>query len=134
MVRKRPRSDVTYTYQTITTPQTTVEVSYTIQASGKIRVAVTYHGSSWITIIASLWLTLCHADPSDALLFIRVVRRLIQIEWLVGCWRIEVTGLPVTPYLVPQDCGVHMATDWVTIYRQAVLDNCLHEPVETGEV
>ena len=29
----------------------------------------------------------------------------------------EIQGLPVTGYLVPQDCGVHMKTKWVTLYR-----------------
>ena len=35
---------VTYTYETITTPETTVLVSYTVDVSGKIRVDVHYHG------------------------------------------------------------------------------------------
>ena len=35
----------------------------------------------------------------------------------------EVEGLPVTPYLVPQDCGVHMDTEWVEVYRGSSLDN-----------
>ena len=35
----------------------------------------------------------------------------------------EVKGLPVTPYLVPQDCGMHMDTQWVQVRRSRVLDN-----------
>ena len=35
----------------------------------------------------------------------------------------EVKGLPVTPYLVPQDCGMHMDTQWVKVRRSRVLDN-----------
>ena len=35
----------------------------------------------------------------------------------------EVEGLPVTPYLVPQECGMHMDTEWVTVKRSMVLDN-----------
>ena len=35
----------------------------------------------------------------------------------------EVEGLPVTPYLVPQECGMHMDTEWVTVKRSTVLDN-----------
>ena len=34
-----------------------------------------------------------------------------------------VEGMPVTPYLVPQDCGMHMRTERVTVTRDAVLDN-----------
>ena len=35
----------------------------------------------------------------------------------------EVEGLPVTPYLVPQECGMHVDTEWVTVKRSKVLDN-----------
>ena len=34
----------------------------------------------------------------------------------------EVKGLPVTPYLVPQDCGMHMDSDWVEICRSTGLN------------
>lgn len=34
-----------------------------------------------------------------------------------------VQGLPVTPYLVPQDCGVHMQTSEVVITRNRTLNN-----------
>ena len=36
---------------------------------------------------------------------------------------IEVEGLPVTPYLVPQECGMHMETECVTVYRKDTLNN-----------
>jgi hypothetical protein len=35
---------LTYTYETITVPATTVDVSYTVHADGKIHVLVHYHG------------------------------------------------------------------------------------------
>ena len=38
-----------------------------------------------------------------------------------GEWKVD--GLPVTPYLVPQDCGVHMDTDWLQVRRSSVLAN-----------
>ena len=34
----------------------------------------------------------------------------------------EVQGLPVTPYMVPQDCGMHMQTKWLEIVRKTSLD------------
>lgn len=39
----------------------------------------------------------------------------------------EITGMPVTPYLVPQDCGMHMDTKWVSIYRTKELSNVKKE-------
>lgn len=38
----------------------------------------------------------------------------------------QVKGLPVTKYLVPQDCGVHMDTKWVEIYRNSTLNRADH--------
>ena len=35
----------------------------------------------------------------------------------------EVSGLPVTPYLVPQECGMHMDTEWLTVRRLSSLAN-----------
>lgn len=124
---------VTYTYQTITTPQTTVGVSYTIQASGKIRVAVTYHGQAGLPSLPVFGLRFVMPTPATRFIYQGLSGETYPDRMAGGmAGEYEVTGLPVTPYLVPQDCGVHMATDWVTIYRQAVLDNRLREPVETG--
>ena len=38
-----------------------------------------------------------------------------------GVYTVE--GLPVTPYMVPQECGMHMDTKWVEVTRDTVLDN-----------
>ena len=35
----------------------------------------------------------------------------------------KVAGLPVSPYLVPQECGMHMETKWVELTRNQTLDN-----------
>ena len=35
----------------------------------------------------------------------------------------DVEGLPVTPYLVPQECGMHMESDWVEVTRDTSLSN-----------
>ena len=35
----------------------------------------------------------------------------------------HVAGLPVTPYLVPQECGMHMQTSQLTVTRSATQNN-----------
>ena len=35
----------------------------------------------------------------------------------------QIDDISLTPYLVPQECGMRMDTDWVEIYRGACLDN-----------
>ena len=43
----------------------------------------------------------------------------------------EVKGLPVTPYMVPQDCGMHMETKWVEVRRNTQLSN-MANPAESS--
>ena len=43
----------------------------------------------------------------------------------------HVDGLPVTPYLVPQECGMHMDTRWVEIERDTQLSNVRQGGVST---
>ena len=113
---------VTYTYQTITTPQTTVEVSYTIQASGKIRVAVTYHGQAGLPSLPVFGLRFVMPTPATRFIYQGLSGETYPDRMAGGmAGEYEVTGLPVTPYLVPQDCGVHMATDWV---KMCIRDRC----------
>ena len=35
----------------------------------------------------------------------------------------HVDGLPVTPYMVPQECGMHMQNDWVKVTRATTQNN-----------
>ena len=45
----------------------------------------------------------------------------------------EVEGLPVTRYLVPQDCGMHMDTEWLEVYRKTTLSNVKSQAEKNGE-
>ena len=51
--------------------------------------------------------------------------RHIQIEKQVPkkVFIYEVTDLSLTPYLVPQECGMRMDTEWLEISRHTSLDN-----------
>lgn len=50
--------------------------------------------------------------------------KLIRTGWQAAFPGVyEVEGLPVTPYMVPQECGMHMNTKSVTVYRSKTLDN-----------
>ena len=44
----------------------------------------------------------------------------------------EVKGLPVTPNLVPQECGLHMESKRVTVLRNTVLDNTAQKLRRSG--
>lgn len=116
--------EVIFHYETLTMPSTLVVVSYLVTADGAIRVAVHYKG---------------HKDLPELPVFgLRVVMptKAIGYEYdglsgetypdrmaggVSGTY--QVTGLPVTRYLVPQDNGVHMNTNWLTVTRDSTLNN-----------
>lgn len=113
-----------FQYQTITVPQTEVIVGYGIHADGAIRVDVHYCGKSGLPEL-----------PVFGMRFIMPTRAVsYRYEGLSGETYpdrmaggepgiYEIDGLPVTRYLVPQDCGVHMQTQWLEVCRNTTLHN-----------
>lgn len=113
-----------FTYETVTTPKTNVKVSYQVDCQGKIHVTAEYKGKKRLPEL-----------PVFGMRFIMPTKAAgYRYEGLSGetypdrkaggeqgVYQIE--GLPVTPYLVPQDCGMHMDTRWVEVCRNRVLDN-----------
>lgn len=121
---KAEKISIEFVYTTISTPSTEVSVAYTVETDGKIRVDVHYIGNSTLPQL-----------PVFGMRFIMPTKAVsYQYEGLSGetypdrmaggvpgIYTVE--GLPVTPYLVPQDCGVHMETKWLRIYRNTVQSN-----------
>lgn len=115
---------VTFTYKTITIPSTEIDVTYEVNNEGKLTVNVHYYGKEGL--------------PSLPLFGMRFVMptKAVCYEYeglsgetypdrmaggIEGKYRVE--GLPVTPYLVPQDCNVHMNTKNLVVYRTTTLNN-----------
>lgn len=118
------RVKMSYEYETLTVPVTKVEVSYEVDCEGVIYVDVHYRGKEGLPEL-----------PVFGMRFIMPTKA-VYYEYeglsgetypdrmaggIPGVYRIE--GMPVTPYLVPQDCGVHMNTKWVKVYRNQTLSN-----------
>ncbi len=115
---------ITYTYNTITIPSTKVEVSYKIVPDGSIQVTAHYYGKKKLPQL-----------PLFGMRFIMPTKAVgFEYEGLSGetypdrmyggipgVYQVE--GLPVTKHLIPQDCGVHMETEWVNIYRDHTRSN-----------
>lgn len=115
---------IEFLYETITVPSTQVSVAYEVAADGGILVRVHYHGKSGLPEL-----------PVFGMRFIMPTRAVsYKYEGLSGETYpdrmaggergiFEVEGLPVTRYLVPQDCGMHMKTEWLEVYRNTTLSN-----------
>lgn len=116
--------EIIFTIETTTTPKTTVEVAYLVQANGDIRVTQHFHGQKGLPEL-----------PLLGMRFIMpTVAKYFEYEGLSGetypdrlaggiPGKYKIAGLPVTPYLVPQDYGMHMQTKWLVITRDQTLNN-----------
>ena len=125
--------EITFTYETITTPKTTVLVSYLLHPDGKIQVKAKYNGKEGLPelpvfgmrfIMPTKAVGFCYDGLSGETYPDR------RDGGVPGTYYVE--GLPVTPYLVPQECGMHVETNWVEIYRDSVLDNRRRPIKRTG--
>ena len=124
---------VTFTYETITVPATTVDVTYTVTADARINVACVFHGKEglpqlpvfgWRLIMPTLATGFTYEGLSGETYPDR------KAGGVLGVY--EVKGLPVTPYMVPQECGMHMDTQWAAIRRDTTQSNVREEIPETA--
>lgn len=120
---------ITYIYETITVPAATVTVNYTVDAAGEIRVDVHYKGAEGLPGLPVFGMRFVMPTAADKYIYKGLSGETYPDRMAGGVeGTYEVEGLPVTPYMVPQDCGMHMHTDWVEVYRSTTLDNSNQNP------
>lgn len=124
---------VTFHYETITVPATTVDVTYTVTADGRIRVTSTYHGKAGLPQLPVFGLRMIMPTMATGFTYEGLSGETYPDRKAGGVPGVyEVKGLPVSPYLVPQECGMHMDTQWVTITRSTVQSNVGRDLPATG--
>ena len=124
---------VTFTYETITVPATTVDVTYTVTADCNIRVDCTYHGKEGLPQLPVFGLRFIMPTLATGFTYEGLSGETYPDRKHGGVSGVyEVKGLPVTPYMVPQECGMHMDTEWVKITRNTVLSNVRNCPPESS--
>ena len=122
---------VIFVYETITTPATEVKVTYTVIGTGSIKVDVHYFGAKGLPELPVFGLrfimpTLAERYVYDGLSGETYPDRKKGAH--EGVFVID--DLSLTPYLVPQECGVHMDTHHVKVYRRKSLDNSRDDAFE----
>lgn len=116
--------EIGFEHETITVPQTTVDVIYHVAADGALRVTATYHGKSGLPELPVFGMRFIMPTAAEGYIYQGLSGETYPDRMTGGIPGVyEVDGLPVTPYLVPQDCGVHMETEWLEIRRGSDLDN-----------
>lgn len=112
-------AQVRYVYETATRPQAEVEILYTARP-GVLEVRFEYRGVAGLAELPVCGLrfvmpTLATSYEWEGLSGETYPDRMKGAEH--GTFRAE--GLPVTPYIVPQECGMHLQTDRLSINTAA---------------
>lgn len=125
--------EIIFTYETITNPKTQIKVSYLVDSNGEIRVNVYYYGQQGLPELPVFGLRMIMPTCADKYVYEGLSGETYPDRMAGGEKGIyEISGLPVTPYLVPQDCGMHMNTRSLTVYRSTELDNTHKEKQTTS--
>ncbi len=120
---------VTYTFETLTVPAARVEVTYTVTADGKINVACRYFGQKGLPQMPVFGLRMVMPTHATGFTYEGLSGETYPDRMAGGVPGVyEVKGLPVTPYMVPQDCGMHMETKWLEVRRDTQLANTKNPP------
>ena len=118
------RVALTFRYETITAPAARVDVTYDVTADGRIRVTCAYHGAKGLPELPVFGLRLVMPTKAVGYTYEGLSGETYPDRMAGGVPGVyEVTGLPVTPYVVPQECGMHMQTKWVRVTRDSALSN-----------
>lgn len=125
--------EIIFTYETITVPSASVTVSYLTEPGGEILVSVHYFGKAGLPELPVFGMRFVMPSRADGFCYEGLSGETYPDRMAGGIRGIyETEGLPVTPYIVPQECGMHMDTGWVEIYRSTVLDNRKRECLQSG--
>lgn len=115
---------VKYIYETVITPATTVEVTYDIAVNGKITVDVLYKGAKGLPELPVFGLRFIMPTLADKYMYEGLSGETYP-DRMAGAVKgvYEIDDLSLTPYLVPQECGMRMDTDWLEVTRHTSLNN-----------
>ena len=119
---------VKYIYETVTTPSTTVEVTYDVAEDGKITVNILYKGVQGLPELPAFGLRFIMPTLADKYMY-KGLSGETYPDRKAGAVKgvYEIDDLSLTPYLVPQECGMRMDTDWLEVTRHTSLNNSRKE-------
>ncbi|WP_047998522.1 beta-galactosidase small subunit [Lactiplantibacillus herbarum] len=113
-----------YQFVTTTIPSTTVTITYTVTSDGMINVATHYAGQADLPELPAFGLRFVMPTAATGFDYTGLSGETYP-DRMAGATKgqFHVDGLPVTPYLVPQECGMHMQAEAVTVTRSATQNN-----------
>lgn len=123
-------AEIIYTYETITVPAAVVEVSYRVDVRGRILVKAHYYGKEELPELPVFGMRFVLSTLATGFTYEGLSGETYPDRMAGGVPGIyEVEGLPVTPHLVPQDCGMHMDSKWVRVHPGSAMSNVTKGPL-----
>ncbi|MBQ5851272.1 MAG: hypothetical protein IIW54_10750 [Lachnospiraceae bacterium] len=122
--------EVTFVYETITVPATNVSVTYTVNEAGNIIVKVHYMGVEGLPELPVFGLRFIMPTLADKYVYQGLSGETYP-DRKAGAKKgiYEIDDLSLTPYLVPQECGLRMDTAWVDVVRHTSMNNSRRDDV-----
>lgn len=122
---------IIFVYETVTTPKTEVEVAYTVKRTGSIKVDVHYFGAKGLPELPVFGIRFIMPTLADRYVYDGLSGETYP-DRKNGASKgvFVVDDLSLTPYLVPQECGMRMDTSSVKVYRHKSLDNSRDDDFE----
>lgn len=115
---------IAFRYRTITVPYTEVLVNYEVSSDGAICVDMHYFGKRGLPELPVFGMRFIMPTKAVSYCYEGLSGETYPDRMAGGKPGIyEVEGLPVTRYLVPQECGLHMQTKWLEVRRNMALSN-----------
>lgn len=115
---------ITFTYQTSTHPQTNVTVTYQVTAGGQMQLTATFHGRDGLPSLPVFGLRMIMPTPVTVFDYRGLSGETYPDRMAGGVpGDYHVDGMPLTPYLVPQEMGMYMRTHRLVMRRQSTLNN-----------
>ena len=116
-LRKADKVALTYNYQTVTSPSAYVNVTY-IVSEGRLKTEFEYKGVEGLPELPLCGLRFIFPFPISSFDYTGLSGETYP-DRMKGARRgtFHVVGMPVTQYLVPQDCAMHMSTSELVIKK-----------------
>lgn len=121
---------IRFTYNTGAEPETHVTITYSVDSTG-IYTDFHYYGKPGVPELPVVGIRFVFPTSAERFLY-KGLSGETYPDRKSGAEKgtFEVAGLPVTPYLKPQECGMHMDTEWLEIYRNSTRNNADKEKEE----
>lgn len=109
---------VKYVYETTSFIPAKVSISYTVAKTGEITISFNYEGAKGLPSLPCLGIRFLLPYNIDSFKYIGLSGETYPDRKIGGIkGEYSIKGTPVTPYIVPQECGMHMDTEELFIFH-----------------